>query len=113
MACAAGFPVTPLLVRLWHAQAVHILFRVGKGWHGRTATAAAATSGCVAVKGPEPGSRQAVGFDEGVNGVNVVQAGDLVLGISLPDHHGDSNVVEGDAGLRMERLRSCDRGLPH
>ena len=42
-----------------------------------------------------------------------MQAGDLVLGISLADHHGDANVVKGDAGLRMERLRGCDRGLSH
>src|SRR5436309_6066095 len=114
MASAAGFSADAIFNSwLWHAQAVHIFVSVGESWHSGAATAAAATSGRVAVKRPEPGSRQAVGFHERVNGVNVVQAGDLVLGISLADHHGDANVVKGDAGLRMERLSGCDRGLPH
>ena len=63
---------------LWHAQAVHIFVSVGESWHSGAATAAAATSRRVAVERPEPGSWQAVGFHESVDGVNVVQAGDLV-----------------------------------
>ena len=63
---------------LWHAQAVHIFVSVGESWHSGAAPAAAATSRRVAVERPEPGSWQAVGFHESVDGVNVVQAGDLV-----------------------------------
>src|SRR5436190_13537445 len=90
---------TPSGFRLLHAQTVHKLADVGKGWHIGTTAAAAAAAGCVAVERPVADKRQAIGQYERVNGVDVVLAGDFVLGISPPDHHRDSNMVKRNAGL--------------
>src|SRR6185312_13039759 len=50
---------------------------------------------------------------EGVYRVYILQGCDLVLGIGLPDHHRDSDVSKGYAGLCVERLRCSDRRLTH
>ena len=42
-----------------------------------------------------------------------MQAGDLVLRIGLPNVLGESDMVKGDAGLRMQGLRRGNRGLSH
>ena len=54
-----------------------------------------------------------VGDHESIHRIYVVQACDLVLGIGFSDHHRESDVIKGYAGLRIERLRRGDRGIPH
>src|SRR5690349_25052623 len=94
---------------LWHTQAVHVFMRIGKGWIRGSTTRAAAGAGRVAIERPETRGWQVVGDHESVYRIDVLQACDLVLGIGLPDHHRESDVSKGYAGLRVERLRCGDR----
>src|SRR6476660_7104739 len=96
------------------SQSIHELAGVSESRYvGSAAAAAAASAGCVAFERPEADERHAIGDDKGTDGVDVVQGGEFVRSISISDHHGDANVVKGDAGLLVERLRSLNRGVPH
>src|SRR5579864_7717882 len=89
---------------LWHTQAVHVLVRVSKGGIRGAAAGTAAGAGRVTIERPETRGRQVVGDHESIHSIDVLQACDLVLGIGLPDHHGDSDMSERYAGLRVESL---------
>src|SRR5438270_11944698 len=98
---------------LWHAQTIHVFMRIGKGGMCGAATGTGAGAGLVTIKRPETRGRQVIGDHESIDRINVLQACDLVLGIGLSDHHGDSNMSERYSGLRVEGLRRGDRGLAH
>src|ERR1051326_664559 len=98
---------------LWHAQSIHVFMRVSERWVRRPAATTAAGARCIAVKRPVARGRQVIGDHKGVDGIDIVQACDLVLSISLTNHHRDSDVSEWNTGLRVKRLRRGDGGLAH
>src|SRR5690348_8891624 len=97
---APVFLSAPSVSRLLLAQTVHELAGVGE-WRvvGAVAGGAVCTRRRIAIERPETRCRQAVGSHETVNGVDVVQAGDFVLGVGLSRILGQTNMVERDAGL--------------
>src|SRR5262249_13820590 len=113
VAAASGDFVPLKVLRLVHAQTIHVLPGVFERCYPIAITAAAAGSGRIAVERPETRDRKTVGDHKRVNRVDVLQAGNFILGISPPDHHCDSDMVEGNTGLLVESLRRCNGGFPH
>src|SRR5215813_3980397 len=70
-------------------------------------------AGCVTVERPEARGRQAVGQNKRVDGVDVLQSGDLILRISLADVLREPDVFERDSGLLIEGLRGGNGRLSH